>query len=86
MTKNELVQAVTAGTLPDCMASFMPKVGDAVMVRAGTVHSLREIVVFELQENSDTTYRLYAASEDALKSIGNKIFVAEKAALSVFGN
>jgi mannose-6-phosphate isomerase len=59
MTKNELAQAVTAGTLPDCMASFMPKVGDAVMVRAGTVHSLREVVVFELQENSDTTYRLY---------------------------
>ena len=29
------------------------------MVHAGTVHSLRQVVVFELQENSDKTYRLY---------------------------
>jgi mannose-6-phosphate isomerase len=58
-TKNELAQAVTAGTLPELMASFVPQVGDAVMVSAGTVHSLTEVVVFELQENSDTTYRLY---------------------------
>jgi mannose-6-phosphate isomerase len=58
-TEMELAQAVTAGTLPELMASFVPQVGDAVMVSAGTVHSLTEVVVFELQENSDTTYRLY---------------------------
>jgi mannose-6-phosphate isomerase len=58
-TEKQLAQAVTAGTLPQRLASFVPKVGDAVMVHGGTVHSLRQVVVFELQENSDTTYRLY---------------------------
>lgn len=58
-TEEELAQAVTAGTLPERMASFVPKVSDAVLVRAGTVHSLSEVVVFEVKENSDTTYRLY---------------------------
>ncbi len=58
-TKTELAQAVTAGALPERMASFVPKVGDAVMIHAGTVHSLSQVVVFEVQENSDTTYRLY---------------------------
>ena len=58
-TQKELAQAVTTGTLLEQMASFVPKVGDAVMIHAGTVHSLSQVVVFELQENSDTTYRLY---------------------------
>jgi mannose-6-phosphate isomerase len=58
-TQEELAQAVTSGNLPELMASFVPEVGDTVMVRAGTVHSLSDVVVFELQENSDTTYRLY---------------------------
>ena len=33
--------------------------GDGVFIRAGTVHSLRDVVVFEVQENSDVTFRLY---------------------------
>jgi len=39
--------------------SFMPKVGDGVFIHSGTVHTLADVVVFEVQENSDTTYRLY---------------------------
>ena len=30
-----------------------------VLIRAGTVHSLSDVVVFEVQENSDVTFRLY---------------------------
>jgi len=54
-----LRQAIDAGNLPDQLASFTPEIGDAVLVRAGTVHSLRDVVVFEAQENSDVTFRLY---------------------------
>lgn len=43
----------------DDLASFSPKVGDAVFIKAGTVHTLQDLVVFEVQENSDVTYRLY---------------------------
>ena len=45
--------------MADLLASFTPKVGDAVFLRAGTVHSLSDLVVFEVQENSDVTFRLY---------------------------
>ena len=45
--------------MADLLASFTPKVGDAVFIRAGTVHSLSGVVVFEVQENSDVTFRLY---------------------------
>lgn len=40
--------------------SFTPKVGDCIFVPAGTVHAIGpDVVVFEVQQNSDITYRLY---------------------------
>lgn len=38
---------------------FTPEIGDGVFIHSGTVHTLADVVVFEIQENSDTTYRLY---------------------------
>ena len=58
-TQDELERALAGRTVPDLLASFTPRVGDAVFVRAGTVHSLSDVVVFEVQENSDVTFRLY---------------------------
>jgi mannose-6-phosphate isomerase len=54
-----LRQAIAAGTLADDVASFTPNPGDAVLIPAGTVHSLSDVVVFEVQQNSDVTFRLY---------------------------
>jgi len=58
-TPDVLGHAIARGTVADRLASFAPRVGDAVFIRAGTVHSLRDVVVFEVQENSDVTFRLY---------------------------
>lgn len=59
-TADVLRQSVKNGTLADHLASLTPKSGDAVFIPAGTVHSLGgDIVVFEVQQNSDTTFRLY---------------------------
>jgi mannose-6-phosphate isomerase len=58
-TQDQLEQALSSRNLPDLLASFTPKVGDAVLIRAGTVHCLSDVIVFEVQENSDVTFRLY---------------------------
>ena len=58
-TQESLQQALINGTVADCLASFKPNPGDAVLIPAGTVHSLTDVVVFEVQENSDVTFRLY---------------------------
>jgi mannose-6-phosphate isomerase len=57
-TKDDLKRALADREVPNVLASFAPKVGDAVFLRAGTVHSLGGLVVFEVQENSDVTFRL----------------------------
>jgi mannose-6-phosphate isomerase len=55
-----LRQALANGGVADRLASFTPKPGDGVFIPAGTVHTLGgDIVVFEVQQNSDVTFRLY---------------------------
>jgi len=54
-----LRQAIVTGTVVEDLASFTPSPGDTVLIPAGTVHSLSDVVVFEVQQNSDVTFRLY---------------------------
>ncbi len=59
-TEADLRMALTNGTVADHLACLTPKPGDAIFLRAGTVHSLGgDLVVFEIQQNSDVTFRLY---------------------------
>lgn len=48
------------GTVEQDLASFNPKPGDGLFIEAGTVHALGGgVVVFETQQNSDVTFRLF---------------------------
>ena len=59
-TEVGLRQALTDRAVAERLACFTPKPGDAVFLPAGTVHALGgDIVVFEVQQNSDVTFRLY---------------------------
>jgi mannose-6-phosphate isomerase len=57
--EQSLRQAIANGTVPGQLTSFVPKPGNGIFIPAGTVHSLSDVVVFEVQENSDVTFRLY---------------------------
>ena len=59
ITAADLRRAVASGVVADLVSSFVPKPGDGIFIPAGTVHSLGgDVVVFEIQENSDVTFRL----------------------------
>lgn len=48
------------GTVEQDLASFKPNPGDGLFIEAGTVHALGGgVVVFETQQNSDVTFRLF---------------------------
>ena len=60
VTEAGLRQAIANGGVADQLAYITPQPRDAVFIPAGTVHSLGgDIMVFEVQENSDVTFRLY---------------------------
>lgn len=56
----ELRRAIECGTIEELL-SFVPvKAGDVYFIPAGTVHAIGAgIVVYEIQQNSSLTYRLY---------------------------
>jgi mannose-6-phosphate isomerase len=59
-TADSLRRALTNGGVKDHLVGFTPKPGDGVFIPAGTVHALGgDVVVFEVQQNSDVTFRLY---------------------------
>ena len=58
-TEADLRQGVAEHKVADYVHSFTPNPGDGIFIHSGTVHTLADTVVFEVQENSDTTYRLY---------------------------
>jgi len=54
------LRALTAATADQHLSSFKPQKGQGVLIQAGDVHSLGDgVMVFEVQENSDVTFRLY---------------------------
>jgi mannose-6-phosphate isomerase len=59
-TAGNLRESLDDGTIADHLVCISPKPGDAVFIPAGTVHTLGDdVVVFEVQQNSDVTFRLY---------------------------
>ena len=84
VTHDDLVAALRStapGTGPspveELLYSFRPKAGDCIYVPAGTVHAIGPgVVLFEVQQNSDLTYRLYDWGRDRPMHIEQGLQVA----------
>ena len=54
------LRALSTQSVDDHLASFSPRRGQGLLIEAGIVHTLGDgVVIFEVQENSDVTFRLY---------------------------
>lgn len=58
--KSQFEGALKTGTVADCMHFIEPAVGDCLFLPSGRVHAIGAgLVIFEIQQNSDTTYRVF---------------------------
>lgn len=58
--RRQLLEALQKGTCAELLHRFEPQPGDCVFLPPGTVHALGAgLLVAEIQQNSDTTFRLY---------------------------
>ena len=58
--KSEFEAAIQNGTVEELLNSVEVSAGDAFFIPAGTIHGIgKGIIVAEIQENSDITYRVY---------------------------
>jgi mannose-6-phosphate isomerase len=60
VTREKLAEAIAENRIMDCLQEVSVEAGDSFYIPAGTVHALGAgVLVAEIQQNSDTTYRLY---------------------------
>jgi mannose-6-phosphate isomerase len=60
MTREQFERALADGTLETCVHRFPVAAGDSILVPSGTVHAIDGgSLILEIQQNSDTTYRVY---------------------------
>jgi mannose-6-phosphate isomerase len=60
VSKNAFARAIEEGTVEDWLHHVPVKKGDVIFVPAGSIHALGPgIIVAEIQQNSNTTYRIY---------------------------
>ncbi|MGW8823867.1 type I phosphomannose isomerase catalytic subunit [Paenibacillus lautus] len=60
VSRETLKEAMENGTVMDQLQEVSVKAGDTFYIPAGTVHALcAGVVVAEIQQNSDTTYRIF---------------------------
>jgi mannose-6-phosphate isomerase len=60
VSRAEFEKQLAAGAVADCFHRIPVQAGDAMFLPSGRVHALGAgMVIFEIQQNSDTTYRVF---------------------------
>ncbi|MEI8165845.1 MAG: type I phosphomannose isomerase catalytic subunit [Chloroflexales bacterium] len=86
-TRDEFAAAVRVGTVERLMAHLPVAPGDVIFVPAGTLHAINAgIVLFEIQQKSDLTYRVYDYDRlDAKTGLPRELHIAKALDISHFG-
>jgi len=60
VTKDSFEKAISDGTVDKCLDRLPVRDGDSLLIHSGTMHAIDAgNVILEIQQNSDTTYRVY---------------------------
>lgn len=78
VTREQFERAITDGTVEDCVHHFRVAAGDSILVHSGQVHAIDAgNLILEIQQNSDTTFRVYDWGRVGLDGQPRQLHVAE---------
>lgn len=81
VTRDQFERAIHDLTLENCVHRFSVKPGDSILVRSGQIHAIDGgNLILEIQQNSDTTYRVYDWGRVGLDGKPRQMHVAESLA------
>lgn len=81
ITREIFQQKMEAGTVADCFHRIPVNAGDTMFLPSGRVHAIGAgLVIFEIQQNSDTTYRVFDWNRVGLDGKPRELHVAESLA------
>ncbi|WP_256760754.1 type I phosphomannose isomerase catalytic subunit [Cohnella sp. WQ 127256] len=85
--RTEMAKAIEEGRIMDSLQEVSVKAGDTFYIPAGTVHALcAGVVVAEIQQNSDTTYRLYDYNRPGLDGKPRELHIEDSLNVTAYEN
>jgi mannose-6-phosphate isomerase len=87
VTRAEFERKIRGGSVAECFHRLPVKPGDSMFLPSGRVHAIGAgLVIFEIQQNSDTTYRVFDWNRVGLDGRPRELHVAESLASIDFGD
>ncbi|MHB1393065.1 MAG: type I phosphomannose isomerase catalytic subunit [Clostridia bacterium] len=85
MSKESFIEAIDSNRVESVINEIVVKEGDIFYIPSGTVHSLgKGIIVLEVQQNSNTTYRIYDWNRMGLDGKPRQLHIEEALAVIDF--
>ncbi len=81
MTRAVFEEKIADGSVAECFHRVPVRAGDAMFLPSGRVHAIGAgLVIFEIQQNSDTTYRVFDWNRTGLDGQSRELHVAQSLA------
>ncbi|AHF90597.1 mannose-6-phosphate isomerase [Opitutaceae bacterium TAV5] len=81
VTREQFEKAIADNTLETCVHRFRVAEGDSILVHSGEVHAIDAgNLILEIQQNSDTTYRVYDWGRTGLDGKPRQLHIEESLA------
>jgi len=81
VTKTDFEHAIAHGTVAACVHAIAPRPGDSIFITAGRLHAIGTgFLIHEIQQNSDTTYRVFDWNRPGLDGKPRDLHVAQSLA------
>ena len=81
VTRAKFEQKISDGSVADCFHRIPVKAGDTMFLPSGRVHAIGDgLVIFEIQQNSDTTYRVFDWNRTGLDGKPRELHIAQSLA------
>ena len=81
VTRAEFETAIQNGTVADLVHVIQPRSGDCLFIPSGRIHAIGAgLLIFEIQQNSDTTYRVFDWNRVGLDGQPRQLHIAESLA------
>jgi len=81
VTKQDFEAAIEQGTVDEVVHAIQPKPGESIFIESGRLHAIGAgFLIFEIQQNSDTTYRVFDWNRMGLDGKPRQLHVDESMA------
>lgn len=81
ITRAQFESSIQDGTVAQCVHAITPQAGDSIFIASGRLHAIGAgFLIHEIQQNSDTTYRVFDWNRLGLDGKSRQLHVAESLA------